>query len=190
MRKFTILFMIVSVMLVAAACSAAETEPAAPIPSPTAVGPALNTVAPTATAVPAATETPMSDFDQSENTPEPASPATVDLSKLTPSPPADATPQETPASGVPSSLESLVNDIKAHLAERLKIDAGEIEVVQIQEMIWNDSSLGCPEPGMNYMMVLTPGFRIVVSAQGEQYEYHTNQSGRFVLCVGGRPATK
>jgi hypothetical protein len=193
MKKFAILFMIIPALL-AAACGPGETEPAAPMPSPTESAPALNTIAPTATAVPAATETPMPESEtdqpeQPEETPEPAVPATVDLSKHTPSPPAaDATPQEMPAPGVPSSLEPLVNDIKTHLAERLEIDAAAIEVATIEEVTWSNSSLGCPAPGMNYLMVLTPGFRIGVTAEGQQYEYHTNQSGRFVLCVNGRPA--
>ena len=47
---------------------------------------------------------------------------------------------------------------------------------------WPDSSLGCPKPNMNYLQVITPGYRIVLEAQGRSYEYHTDTGKRVVRC--------
>ncbi len=46
---------------------------------------------------------------------------------------------------------------------------------------WNDTSLGCPMPGMAYAQVITPGFRLVFEYQGQQSEYHTDQDGSNVV---------
>lgn len=59
------------------------------------------------------------------------------------------------------------------LATRLGQTDDEIELVSQEEVTWPDSSLGCPKPGMMYAQVLTPGLRIVLSAGGKQYEYHS-----------------
>jgi hypothetical protein len=49
---------------------------------------------------------------------------------------------------------------------------------------WSDTSLGCPEPGMMYAQVITPGFLVMIEAEGQQYEYHTDESRFVVLCEG------
>ena len=33
-----------------------------------------------------------------------------------------------------------------------------------------------------YLQVLTPGFRIVIAGGGKQFEYHSDEDGRVVLC--------
>ncbi len=54
-------------------------------------------------------------------------------------------------------------------------------MVAVEAVEWSDISLGCPQPGMRYARVRTPGFRLVLQA-GKEYEYHTD-IGRFaVLC--------
>jgi len=47
---------------------------------------------------------------------------------------------------------------------------------------WSDASLGCPKPGFAYAQVITPGYRIVLTAGQQQYEYHTDKSRAVVLC--------
>ena len=45
---------------------------------------------------------------------------------------------------------------------------------------WPDASLGNPQPGMVYAQVVTPGYKIILSARGQQYEYHSEHE-RLVL---------
>ena len=54
-------------------------------------------------------------------------------------------------------------------------------LICIEPVEWRDAGLGCPEPGMMYAQVLTPGFRLVFEYEGQQYEYHTDQDGSTVV---------
>jgi hypothetical protein len=35
---------------------------------------------------------------------------------------------------------------------------------------------------MMYAQVITPGYLIILAAEGQQYEYHTDQAANVVLC--------
>jgi hypothetical protein len=67
------------------------------------------------------------------------------------------------------------------IAERLDISPEEIEVMSVQAYEWSDTSLGCPEPGMVYAQVITPGYSVILRAQGETFEVHTDEEGRNVV---------
>jgi hypothetical protein len=54
----------------------------------------------------------------------------------------------------------------------------------VEAVDWSDTSLGCPEPGMAYAQVITPGYLIVLGAAGQTYEYHTDEHSSVVLCRG------
>jgi len=70
-------------------------------------------------------------------------------------------------------LQRLVDLAVPDLAANLKVDESTIELVEAQYVTWRDSSAGCPEPGMQYMQVLTNGARIVLRADGTIYQYHS-----------------
>lgn len=114
-------------------------------------------------------------------------PAVVDLRAITPEPPQeDATPRVIHAPGIPNPSAAASNRAAIDLADSLSIDAEEVEIVSVEAVEWRDSSLGCPKPGQNYLSVITPGFRVLLKALGEQFEYHTNQDGTIVRqCQGG-----
>ncbi|HRQ41015.1 MAG TPA: hypothetical protein PLD25_24125 [Chloroflexota bacterium] len=116
-------------------------------------------------------------------------PVTVDLSQITPPGTAvAATPQVIPGPGLPNPLTALVNQVSQDLARRLSIDISQVALVETVAVDWSDSSLGCPQPGMGYLTVITPGYVITLTAQGEEYTYHTDQGRYFVLCgADGRP---
>jgi hypothetical protein len=84
--------------------------------------------------------------------------------------------QSIPGSEVP--LAAAVAD----LANQTGTPPEEIKVVSIEAVDWPDTSLGCPEEGMMYAQVITLGYKIVLEAQGQQYEYHTNEQDYVVLC--------
>lgn len=76
----------------------------------------------------------------------------------------------------------LVKAVVADLARRLNLPPEQIRVVQVEEKMWPDSSLGCPQPGQMYLQVITPGYRILLEAAGRQYDYHTGSESHFILC--------
>jgi hypothetical protein len=78
----------------------------------------------------------------------------------------------------PAAVELAVAD----LAGQLGIAAEAITVRSVEAVEWSDASLGCPEPGMMYAQVITPGYRIVLEANGQSYEYHSGRSSTIVRC--------
>ncbi len=82
------------------------------------------------------------------------------------------------------TVARLIERAKEDLAGWRRIRPEEIQVVSVEATLWPDASLGCPQPGRMYAQVLTPGYRIVLSAQGRTYEYHTasDPEGPLVRC--------
>ncbi|MBX0330428.1 hypothetical protein K2Z83_22465 [Oscillochloris sp. ZM17-4] len=89
-------------------------------------------------------------------------------------------PTTAPVTGeVPADL---LAKILADAAQRSGVDAAAIVVQKGAAVEWNDSSLGCPQPGVAYMQVITPGYQVVLEAGATTYDYHANARGRFILC--------
>jgi hypothetical protein len=54
--------------------------------------------------------------------------------------------------------------------------------VTVQPVLWDDSSLGCPQPERAYLPAQTPGLSVVFAHGGKSYEYHAAERGDFVYC--------
>ena len=52
---------------------------------------------------------------------------------------------------------------------------------------WSDTSLGCPEPGMAYAEVITPGYLIRLAAGDQLFEYHADRQGNVITCPNPQP---
>jgi hypothetical protein len=95
------------------------------------------------------------------------------------------TQEETDMPPIPlpdEAAEKLVTLVKQNLAQRLNIAIDQIVLLEIKSVVWRDASLGCPKPAIDYIRVETPGYRIVLEASGQTYNYHTDQVKRFVMC--------
>lgn len=90
---------------------------------------------------------------------------------------------ETPTP-TPSNLEAepIVLQAKQDLAKQLTISVDQISLVEVQEVTWSDSSLGCPQPGMMYTQALVDGYLIRLRAAGKIYEYHSGGNRPPFLC--------
>ena len=75
---------------------------------------------------------------------------------------------------VGAGLQRLVDMATQNLAANLKIDESDINLAEAEYVTWRDSSIGCPQPDMQYMQVLTNGSRIVLKANGAIYNYHSS----------------
>jgi hypothetical protein len=95
------------------------------------------------------------------------------------------------ASDTPADATTLllVGRAKDHLAAMLGIPPGEIEVTAVQAVQWRDAGLGCPKPGVDYLPMPTPGYRISLQAGGATYDYHSDQATRVILCRSGQPSS-
>jgi hypothetical protein len=77
--------------------------------------------------------------------------------------------------GIPPSLLEAIGD-------NLGAPPETFQIVSVEARDWPDASLGCPRPGEVYAQVITPGFLIVVKADGETIEFHSDQRDNVVRC--------
>ena len=84
----------------------------------------------------------------------------------------------------PPGTEVLVEQAKKSLIESSggQVAMSEIKVVSVESVEWPDSSLGCPQEGMMYAQVITPGYVIVLEAGGQTYEFHANTTDQVTPC--------
>ena len=83
---------------------------------------------------------------------------------------ATAFPLDTPAPAanengtVPGEIEAAARKL---LADELHVDEGEFTLDSAEGVGWSDASLGCPQEGMMYAQVITPGYRLVFNLAGK-----------------------
>ncbi len=82
---------------------------------------------------------------------------------------------------LPEDIDSLVMLAKFDLALKTGADIEKMDTESVEEFNFADASLGVPEPGVEYIQVITPGYIIILNAEGETYEYHA--SGERVVQV-------
>jgi len=87
----------------------------------------------------------------------------------------------TPVTDGPAAQEMV--EIALQIASKhLSVPASELEVLRIDAVDWRDSSLGCPDPGMEYMQVITPGHLALVSYKGGPVHRVHMARGRGFVC--------
>jgi formylglycine-generating enzyme required for sulfatase activity len=69
------------------------------------------------------------------------------------------------------------------LATALGLDASAITLVAMERQQFPDAALGCPQPGELAAAVVTPGYKVVLSAGDAPYELHVNLNGTMVRCL-------
>jgi hypothetical protein len=88
---------------------------------------------------------------------------------------------------LPVNFQDVADQAMTELAEELSIQKDQISLISVQSVVWSDSSLGCPQPDMNYLMVLTEGYRVVLAVDEEPYYYHANKRGYGLFCENPNP---
>ncbi|MGD1996956.1 MAG: hypothetical protein PVH62_09300 [Anaerolineae bacterium] len=117
---------------------------------------------------------------------EPATP--TQISPISPLPEQQET---SPVSPLPRPPIDVVNAAVAHLASELDISQDEVTLLSVEAVQWSDTSLGCAQPGEMYAQVITPGYRVILGAGGEEYELHTDEAGQnVVLCNSRAPGSE
>ncbi len=90
-------------------------------------------------------------------------------------PPVLATPTHIPLDLTPAQRAAIAN-----LAKGLGIPGTQISIVSTKAVTWPNGCIGVQRIGVLCTMNQVPGFRIILSAGGTQYEVHTNQDGSVV----------
>lgn len=66
------------------------------------------------------------------------------------------------------------------LAMQLQLDLADVAITAVEAVTWPDQCLGKPNPAELCAAAETPGYRITLTANGEEYIYHTNADGSQV----------
>lgn len=90
------------------------------------------------------------------------------------------TPTHLPVDLTPAQREAI-----AALAEKLNISPDKITLVSTEAVTWPNGCLGIVRMGVLCTQAEVEGFKIALEANGQQYEYHTNQDGSVVLLAEG-----
>jgi hemin uptake protein HemP len=92
-------------------------------------------------------------------------------------------PESAPVTGeVP---EKVLDTVRADLGKRTGAKPEAMKVVRSEEVVFGDGSLGCGRPGQSYTQATVPGYRVVLVAEGKEYDYRVTRRGSFVLCDRG-----
>jgi formylglycine-generating enzyme required for sulfatase activity len=94
-------------------------------------------------------------------------------------PPTEA-PTVPPTGDQPDAVIRLATEA---LATSLGVETSAIALVAMARQEFPDAALGCPQPGELAAAVITPGYTVVLSAGGTEYELHTNLNGTLVRCL-------
>ncbi len=101
--------------------------------------------------------------------------------------PASPTQGENQMTPSDPGLQGLLEKAKTDLAQRLSVLPEEIAIVQATSVTWPDGSLGCPQEGMVYAQVLTPGYLIRLQSGDQKFEYHASRGTEVVYCENPMP---
>lgn len=171
-RRFSIPFVL---LLTAATACGSTTDTVDPVENLPTTPPATNGLADEAADEPATADTTApADADVPVDTTAAEGTAITELSpqaipSLTtlPDSPRATTPGAFPLDPESARVQATVID----LAERLGVAASDVSIVEASAVSWGDSSLGCPQPGMQYLQRVTDGSLVVLNADGVDYRY-------------------
>lgn len=121
--------------------------------------------------------------------PQVSYPQAVDLENLPAGQTGSGGNVEQPAPGTRGSEPALLQRISQDLGKRLGIPTGDVAVMEIVFVTWDDASLGCPAEGQSYAAGQVEGYQVRVQAAGNEYIYHTRGYNEFVLCENGHPVS-
>jgi hypothetical protein len=88
-------------------------------------------------------------------------------------------PLPTPAV-MPPAQQRAFEASRDALAKELGVEPSAIQLVQVTPQDWPDGCLGLGGPEESCLAVITPGYRVALEANGEQYTARTNQDATVV----------
>jgi hypothetical protein len=73
-----------------------------------------------------------------------------------------------------------VGAAQQELSELLEVPVQQIDPVSVEQVEWSDACLGLAQADELCAQVITPGWLIVLAAEGERFEVHSDQSGEIL----------
>jgi hypothetical protein len=82
--------------------------------------------------------------------------------------------------------QGILDPILREASALAKVARDQLVIVRAESVVWNDGSLGCPEPGMMYTQALVNGYWVVINAAGQTFDFRVGRGASFRLCPAGR----
>ncbi len=93
--------------------------------------------------------------------------------------------QEPTPTHIPVDLTPAQRAALTALADQLSLTADKIKLVSTEAVTWPNGCLGIVRIGVLCTQAEVPGFKIILEADGKNYEFHTNQDGSIVMLAEG-----
>jgi hypothetical protein len=84
------------------------------------------------------------------------------------------------AQGQEPPPESVTNAALDAASAYLRVDPEDLMLVMFAQRDWPDSSIGCPQPGMAYSQIITPGYIVTVDTYDmvTEVQVHSDADGQ------------
>ena len=82
-----------------------------------------------------------------------------------------------------TDVRAMARQIAASYAS---ISPGSVDIIAVEAVEFADSSLGCPQPDMAYLTVITPGHKVIAQAGSRQLDIRIAGSRGFVCETPGQ----
>lgn len=66
------------------------------------------------------------------------------------------------------------------LADQLGVSAEEITIISVEEVEWTDSCFGLGGAAEMCAAEITPGWRVILDVNGQEYEVRSNKTGTLI----------
>lgn len=83
---------------------------------------------------------------------------------------------------------ALLDTILVDLLNRTGATMNDVILEKSEAIVWNDGSLGCPQPDVMYTQALVNGYQIIFVVEGNTFDYHVSERGNFILCDSAQPS--
>jgi len=120
--------------------------------------------------------------DSAGETTAPSEPSTTDRTLPERTLPNPLDPEDDPAPVTGEVPIDLFEAILADAVDRTGISAGDFVETRSEQVVWNDGSLGCGEPGQLYTQALVDGYWVVLESGATRLDYRATADGSFHLC--------
>lgn len=92
---------------------------------------------------------------------------------------------EEPSTQTPLALNPAQSAAIQDLAEKLHLSTDQITMISSETVTWPNGCLGVQKLGVMCTEAEVPGYKIILEADGKEYEYHTNVEGTVVVAFDG-----
>ena len=96
--------------------------------------------------------------------------------------PAPTAPSESTAA---AQMQATTDALRGQVAAQLQIAPEAVTVVAVEAVEWPDACLGAAGPDELCAQVITPGYKITLAVDGQEYTYHTDAGPYWLRLVAG-----